>query len=134
MSVIPPCCAVTLPVDYVMLCHQVLSARTGQQVSSFTLKKPSSWRPNPSAAAQRFAQLAQTGTPLATLASADSSSLAGVDFAGLSQLLQEELVKATAVAPASLERFAGPSSYMAKMVASLAAGDAPAPVSGGHSW
>lgn len=112
---------------------QVLSSRTGQQVSSFTLKKPSSWRPNPSAASQRFAQLAAAGGPLASLASADSSSLAGVDFAGLSQLLQEDLVKAAAVAPAALERFAGTSSYLAKVVASLAAGDAPAPVSSTHS-
>lgn len=47
----------------------------------------------------------------------------------MSQLLQEDLVKAAAAAPAVLERFAGPNSYMAKVVASLAAGDAPAPVS-----
>lgn len=98
-------------------------------MSSFTLKKPTSWRPNPSTASQRFAQLAKAQGALASLASADSSSLAGVDFAGLSQLLQEDLVKAAAAAPAVLERFAGPNSYMAKVVASLAAGDAPAPVS-----
>jgi hypothetical protein len=59
----------------------------------------------------------------------DSSTAEEPDFEGLTQLLQEDLLAAAATTPSVLDRFAGRSSYLAKVVAAVAAGEAPAPVS-----
>lgn len=118
---------------------QVMSSRTGQEVSSFTLTKPAAWKPDPTAAAQRFATL-QKATPkqpavqsaLAALSSEASSSEAP-DFDGLTQLLQEDLLAAAASTPSVLDKFAGRNSYLSKVVDALADGEAPAPVSSSSS-
>lgn len=127
-----------------------MSARTGQEVSSFKLTKPSSWAPNPALAAQRFATLQAaaskrpgqvqpaTAAKLAAVvgdvadgAGDDSTSGVAPDFDGLNQLLTEDLLAAaaTSAAPSVLEKFVGPSSYLSKVVTSLLDGEAPAPVS-----
>jgi len=124
---------------------QVLSSRTGKQLSTLKLQKPAGWRPNPAAAAQRFVSLQQQrlkATPAnkASLASSPVDSLeedvdafiedasTAPDFDGLNQLLQEELLTAAATTPSVSEKFAGPNSYMAKVVAAMSTGEAPSPV------
>jgi hypothetical protein len=113
-----------------------MSARTGQEISSFALTKPSTWKPDPAAAAQRFTAM-ESAEPveLASIDSDDSSdwfdssAAQEPDFEGLTQLLQEDLLAAAATTPSVLDKFAGRNSYLAKVVAAVAAGDAPASVS-----
>lgn len=105
---------------------------TGRQVSSFTLTKPATWKPDAAAASKRFATLQQAAPKAAVQASISAVALdspAQPDFEGLKQLLHEDLLVAAASSPPVLEKFAGSNSYLAKVVASLAAGEAPAPVS-----
>lgn len=115
-----------------MCAVQVMSARTGHEISSFTLSKPATWKPDPAAAAQRFTAM-ESADPV-ELASVDSdesfdSTAEEPDFEGLNQLLQEDLLAAAATTPSVLDKFAGRNSYLAKVVAAVAAGEAPAPVS-----
>jgi hypothetical protein len=100
-------------------------------VSSFTLTKPATWKPDAAAASKRFATLQQAAPKAAVQASISAVALespAQPDFEGLKQLLHEDLLVAAASSPPVLEKFAGANSYLAKVVASLAAGEAPAPV------
>lgn len=129
-----------LPSCMYLLDIQVTSSRTGKDLSSFTLTKPAAWKPDPAAASQRFTTLQKSApqqptvmSALAAVTDGDSTASAAPDFEGLSQLLQEDLLAAAAGVPSVLEKFAGRSSYLAKVVASLAAGEAPAPVSSRHS-
>lgn len=105
----------------------------GREVSSFTLTKPAAWKPDPAAASKRFMTLQQAAPKAqvqASLAAVDLDSSAAVtpDFEGLDQLLLEDLMAAAASTPSVLEKFAGANSYLAKVVASLAAGEAPSQV------
>lgn len=124
----------------------MLSSRTGKQLSTLKLQKPAGWRPNPAAAAQRFVSLQQqqrlkvSPANKASLSSSPVDSLEedvdafvedvgpAPDFDGLNQLLQEELLTAAATTPSVAEKFAGPNSYMAKVVAAMSTGEAPSPV------
>ena len=96
------------------------------------LKKPAGWKPNPSAAILRYAAFQKQlwkATTSSRLQVADAAGSEDLDFEGLNQLLQEDLLAAALTSPSVASKFAGPSSYMAKLVAALSAGDAPAPVS-----
>jgi hypothetical protein len=74
-------------------------------------------------------QAAPKAAVQASISAVALDSPAQPDFEGLKQLLHEDLLVAAASSPPVLEKFAGSNSYLAKVVASLAAGEAPAPVS-----
>lgn len=107
-------------------------------MSTIKLAKPAGWKPDPTTASLRFASIQKEQVKVSTssvaasdagLMDGESSSNVTPDFDGLNQLLQEDLLAAAGNTASVVEKFAGPNSYLSKMVATLTSGDAPAPVS-----